>query len=96
LAIEKAKEINQPNKVSAVAVSSDGIIVVSGCSTDVGRLFEVSGAEPKELHSFTQQTTRITALTFSTRQVLLAGCKDGRFLSWNLDVNPSRAVPWPK
>lgn len=93
----EAKVINQPAGVTAVAMSSDAKIIACGDSSGIVRLFEVSGAEPKELHSFTQQTTPITALTFSPQgKYLFAGSKDGRFLSWNLGVDPPRAVPWPK
>jgi WD40 repeat protein len=89
--------IDQPAEVTAVAMSSDGTTVACGCSTGVVRLLDVSGAEPKELHSFTQQTTPITALTFSPQgKFLFAGSKDGTFLSWNLNADPPRAMPWPK
>lgn len=92
-----AKAIDQPAEVTAVALSSDGKAVACGCSTGVVRLLDVSGAEPKELHSFTQQTMPITALTFSPQgKYLFAGSKDGTFLSWNLVADPPRVMPWPK
>ena len=93
----KSKVIDQPAEVTAVAMSSDGTTVACGCSTGVVRLLDVSGAEPKELHSFTQQTMPITALTFSPQgKYLFAGSRDGTFLSWNLGADPPRAMPWPK
>ncbi len=93
----KARVFDQPAEVTAVALSSDGTTVACGCSTGVVRLLDISGADPKELHSFTQQTTPITALTFSPQgKYLFAGSKDGTFLSWNLVADPPRAMPWPK
>lgn len=93
----KSRVIDQPVEITAVAMSSDGTTVACGCSTGVVRLVDISGAEPKELHSFTQQTTPITALTFSPQgQYLFAGSEDGTFLSWNLVADPPRAMPWPK
>jgi WD40 repeat protein len=78
----KSKVIDQPAEVTAVAMSSDGTTVACGFSTGVVRLLDVSGAEPKELHSFTQQTTPITAVTFSPQgKYLFAGSKDGTVLS---------------
>jgi WD40 repeat protein len=75
-------------------MSSDGTTVACGFSTGVVRLLDVSGAEPKELHSFTQQTTPITALTFSPQgKYLFAGSKDGTVLSYNLGADPPRACP---
>lgn len=91
----KFKVVDQPAEVTAVAMSADGTTVACGCSTGV--ILDISGAEPKELRSFTQQTTPITALTFSPLgKFLFAGSKDGTFLSWNLNADPPRNMPWPK
>jgi serine/threonine-protein kinase len=93
----ESKVVDQPAEVTAVAMSSDGKTVACGCSTGVVRLFDVTGVKPKELHSFTQQTTPITALTFSPQgKFHFAGSKDGSFISWNLAADPPRAMPWPK
>jgi serine/threonine-protein kinase len=93
----KSKVIDQPAEVTAVAISSDSTTLACGCSTGVVRLLDISGAEPKELHVFTQQTKAVTALTFSPQgKYLFAGSKDGSFLSWNLNADPPRVMPWPK
>jgi WD40 repeat protein len=97
LGTSKSRILDQPAEVSAVAMSSDGKKVACGCSTGVVRLLDVSGAEAIELHSFTQQTSPITALTFSPQgKYLFAGSKDGTFFSWNLGADPPRAMAWPK
>ena len=93
----KSRVFDQPAEVTAVAMSSDGTTLACGCTTGVVRLLDISGAEPKELHSFTQHIAPITALTFSPQgKYLFAGSKDGTFLSWNLAADPPRAMPWPQ
>ena len=69
--------------VTSVAFSPSGKILASGSADQRVRLWDLTTG--KLLHTFSNHTSKISALAFAKDDVLVSGSSDGTVFIWNLD-----------